>query len=216
MRTVLGLLIVSALAGCAVDGSSEAELAGSDAPNGGKADLIEVENELSSPLAILENPQVIFHGAPGLAAVQPTASLKFSYASCAARTWDVKRQTTQTLQGDRVLIQVEDARGLDCFGPTISREYDVQISSDAFQDTSFVLLNPSVLTYASPTRECAPVACDLYCENGFKTGADGCEICQCAEPPPPPSSCPPVLCALFCENGFARGEDGCEVCRCAE
>ncbi|NNL65974.1 MAG: hypothetical protein HKP30_07025 [Myxococcales bacterium] len=26
---------------------------------------------------------------------------------------------------------------------------------------------------------CEPVACDLFCPNGFATGPDGCEICEC-------------------------------------
>lgn len=30
--------------------------------------------------------------------------------------------------------------------------------------------------------ECEPVLCDLFCEHGFKTGPDGCEICDCNEP----------------------------------
>ena len=59
--------------------------------------------------------------------------------------------------------------------------------------------------------ECQPVLCELFCENGFATGEDGCAVCSCA----PPANCEPVLCELFCENGFATGEDGCEVCSCA-
>lgn len=30
---------------------------------------------------------------------------------------------------------------------------------------------------------CPPVACTLYCEFGFQTGADGCEICACRPDP---------------------------------
>ena len=28
-------------------------------------------------------------------------------------------------------------------------------------------------------QQCQPVTCELYCANGFKTDANGCEICQC-------------------------------------
>jgi len=27
--------------------------------------------------------------------------------------------------------------------------------------------------------QCQPVTCELYCRNGFKTDANGCEICSC-------------------------------------
>lgn len=34
--------------------------------------------------------------------------------------------------------------------------------------------------------ECPPVSCALFCEHGFVTDDDGCEICECAEPEPEP------------------------------
>jgi hypothetical protein len=37
--------------------------------------------------------------------------------------------------------------------------------------------------------ECQPVLCALFCEDGFVTDDDGCEICQCAEPEPEPEPC---------------------------
>ncbi len=33
---------------------------------------------------------------------------------------------------------------------------------------------------------CAPVLCELFCENGFAVDEDGCEVCSCAEPEPEP------------------------------
>ncbi|MCA9513941.1 MAG: hypothetical protein KC635_03265, partial [Myxococcales bacterium] len=36
--------------------------------------------------------------------------------------------------------------------------------------------------------ECPGVACTLYCEYGFRTGPDGCEICACRERPSPSPS----------------------------
>lgn len=152
MRTFFALLVVASLAGCMAGSPSSEDLA-EDTAVEGKADLVEVTG-LTSSLAALESPEIVFHAAPGLAAVQPTASLKFRYASCAARTWDVRRERQETFEGPRVLLEVVDSRGIDCFGPTISRNYDVQVTSDAFEDTSFVLLNPSVLSATRPTPEC--------------------------------------------------------------
>jgi len=36
---------------------------------------------------------------------------------------------------------------------------------------------------------CAPVLCELYCEFGFATDEDGCEVCSCAAPPEPEEPC---------------------------
>lgn len=50
---------------------------------------------------------------------------------------------------------------------------------------------------------CEPVACDMFCENGFAKAADGCEICACADAPcddPNPAGC------------AATGCDAGEVC----
>jgi hypothetical protein len=33
--------------------------------------------------------------------------------------------------------------------------------------------------------QCQPVLCELFCEHGFATDDDGCEVCSCAEPPEP-------------------------------
>ncbi len=46
--------------------------------------------------------------------------------------------------------------------------------------------------------ECAPVLCELFCENGFALDEDGCEVCSCAEPEPEPcivSGCNAEICA---------------------
>ena len=34
----------------------------------------------------------------------------------------------------------------------------------------------------SCVEECGPVVCNLFCEDGFKLDANGCEICECNEP----------------------------------
>jgi hypothetical protein len=36
---------------------------------------------------------------------------------------------------------------------------------------------------------CDPVVCDLFCEFGFQTDEQGCEICACNEPPAPDCGC---------------------------
>ena len=33
---------------------------------------------------------------------------------------------------------------------------------------------------ATPS-DCEPVLCELFCENGFATDKDGCEVCTCNE-----------------------------------
>ena len=37
---------------------------------------------------------------------------------------------------------------------------------------------------------CQPVLCELHCQYGFATNADGCEICSCAMPCGPAQACP--------------------------
>lgn len=58
---------------------------------------------------------------------------------------------------------------------------------------------------------CEPVGCRMYCEYGFVTGEDGCEICECA---PPPTGCPAIGCDLYCETGYQKDANGCEICAC--
>lgn len=54
--------------------------------------------------------------------------------------------------------------------------------------------------------ECPAVACDLFCENGFKTGADGCDTCACAEPPAP------VVCISDAECAAGEACDTSNFC----
>ncbi len=57
-------------------------------------------------------------------------------------------------------------------------------------------------------NECTPVACDLFCEFGFQTGEDGCEVCECNEGPDP-CSCDDVYEPVCGENGQTYG-NSCE------
>lgn len=60
---------------------------------------------------------------------------------------------------------------------------------------------------------CPPI-CRMYCEYGFVKNHNGCDICQCQEPPKP--TCSPVMCAMYCEHGFEQDQNGCDLCKCNE
>merc|ERR1719499_2135576 len=62
---------------------------------------------------------------------------------------------------------------------------------------------------------CPPIMCTMHCENGFKQGEDGCDICECADIPVIPD-CPEVMCTMYCEHGYIKGQDGCDTCTCAD
>jgi hypothetical protein len=49
------------------------------------------------------------------------------------------------------------------------------------------------------SRGCSPVFCALYCEYGFKKGANGCEVCSC-NPAPSPYTAPE------CKRGGCSGQ----------
>jgi len=55
--------------------------------------------------------------------------------------------------------------------------------------------------------------CSMYCLHGFKKGADGCDVCECA---PPENACElRPMCRKLCKKGFKKGSDGCDICVCA-
>jgi hypothetical protein len=129
--------------------------AGEDDPGGsqdGADELIESDEDLIPDLPVLIDPGVIFHPPPEFAAVQPTASLQFRYASCAKRVWTVERKAQKVLEGERVMLRLQD-QAVDCFGPTIEREYTVQVSSDAGIDDRYVLINPTQLSSVPEAAE---------------------------------------------------------------
>jgi hypothetical protein len=135
------LIALVSVLGCS-DAIDEAD---ANAAGSGKADdVVDTDGELFTTLPVLVDPVIVFHPAPALAAVQPTATLDFRYASCAARFWTVQREAVTLLEGPRVLLRVIDD-GFDCFGPTVERHYSIQVTSDALAEQDFVLLNPSKL-----------------------------------------------------------------------
>jgi len=75
---------------------------------------------------------------PLMAAVQPTAFIKFKYASCASMSLEALTQQEDGLL--LVAIRVLPLQ-MDCMGGTISREYSLQISSD-YRGGRVTVLNP--------------------------------------------------------------------------
>jgi hypothetical protein len=141
MKTLLLISILSATA-CVDGGDTDATNHGA----GGKADDF-VETDIVVNLPVLGAPRIVFEPAPDLAAVQPTASLHFTYRSCSKRVWTVNRKVTPTAEGDRTLVLLEEAN-VDCFGPSIERAYAVQVTSDAAAERDFVVVNPTAMTFA--------------------------------------------------------------------
>ena len=50
---------------------------------------------------------------------------------------------------------------------------------------------------------CADILCDLFCENGFKQDANGCDICECNEPP---------ACECAVDTDCVKTSPGCCPC----
>ncbi len=50
---------------------------------------------------------------------------------------------------------------------------------------------------------CSPVVCNLFCEFGFKLDANGCEICECNEPP---------ACGCLADTDCVKTSLGCCPC----
>lgn len=66
-------------------------------------------------------------------------------------------------------------------------------------------------------EECPGVTCELYCENGFKMGADGCPICECVEGPQSQCfgdyDCPPGMVCVYdgpsSDYGYCKKAETC-------
>jgi len=72
-----------------------------------------------------------------LAAVQPTATIKFTIASCGPRLLELNTRK----KNDTVFITIYDKDDSDCRAMEVEREYSFQVSSDASRE-NYVLLNP--------------------------------------------------------------------------
>ncbi|KAH9510109.1 hypothetical protein Btru_043492 [Bulinus truncatus] len=67
-----------------------------------------------------------------------------------------------------------------------------------------------------PRGRCAPVACRMFCPNGWAKDGDGCDTCRCRDQPAPPVSgrnCGPV-CRIYCPFGHVQDSHGCPTCKC--
>ncbi|KNC78117.1 hypothetical protein SARC_09435 [Sphaeroforma arctica JP610] len=53
------------------------------------------------------------------------------------------------------------------------------------------------------------------CDNGYKTGHDGCKLPEC-RPKSCPAAKPQMEFEMYCQWGFKLGEDGCEIAECRE
>src|SRR6185295_10361987 len=75
--------------------------------------------------------------------------------------------------------------------------------------------DPGSSSGAAGSPGCEPVTCDLYCENGFAKGADGCEICSCVDSPcegPDPSGCVVAGCP---SDSVCDTSQGCAPSSCS-
>jgi hypothetical protein len=61
------------------------------------------------------------------------------------------------------------------------------------------------------TVQCSRVMCRMYCINGFRRDANGCEICKCNDSPQP---CPKLTCEKSCSSGYRKDYSGCQTCDC--
>lgn len=101
-----------------------------------------VDSQATAGLPAIRVIAVEVDNGPRFAAVQPTAMLKFAFSSCAEMSF-----VPSIEEENGVLFVSVKFPGLtfDCMGPSIEREYSVQISSD-FRN-SVVVLNPVVKLY---------------------------------------------------------------------
>jgi hypothetical protein len=73
-----------------------------------------------------------------LTPVQPTAFLKFKFASCASQRLEAHTQE----EGRILLVAIQHLPNqMDCMGPSITRTYSLQITSD-YSGQRVVVLNP--------------------------------------------------------------------------
>ncbi len=88
-------------------------------------------------LAEVSKVSITVTGGGGLAAVQPYTMISVHVRSCAQRQLSAKTEKV----GNVVSIRILDNNNLECFGPTVDRKYELQVSSDATGE-QYVLLNP--------------------------------------------------------------------------
>lgn len=106
----------------------------------------------------IENAKIVVKSSGGLAAVQPTAVLKFDYASCKNQNFSLRISKPKSGPTKLTVVSVDGM--FDCFGPAVLRSYTLQVSSDAKMGTSYVLTNTLPVEYTGaiqiPTKPIAP------------------------------------------------------------
>jgi hypothetical protein len=94
--------------------------------------------------------------------------------------------------------------------PDMCPERCPSVCPDGYQNS---LDENGCTTCACEPVDCAPVACDLFCAEGFKVGPDGCDVCEC-------NNVGPICTYQPCEPGTRsecgadRDGDGCDDCFC--
>ena len=77
-------------------------------------------------LVPLSDVKIIVNEAPRFAAVQPTASVEFKYASCERKDFNIDKQRAENVLFVKIIITDEG----DCKGPSELRTYRYQVTSD--------------------------------------------------------------------------------------
>ncbi len=81
-----------------------------------------------------------------------------------------------------------------------------EVAPDALEDA------PEDVAADTPADTgCAPLTCDLYCPFGFRTGADGCEVCACRWC----NQAEDCLLSMRCDSPVCGAEGVCR-CECGE
>lgn len=109
----------------------------------------------------------------------------------------------------------DPSKGMAC--PAVCYGYCVPATKECFTDADCPAGQSCALYDCAPNTDCGgggvcipvcePVACDLFCQNGYLTDANGCETCKCNE-------CQPLACKMYCQYGLKQDANGCDLCEC--
>jgi hypothetical protein len=98
--------------------------------------------DLSYSLPAVSDIRVVVEKGPAVAAVEPRATLKFKYASCAVQSLDVDVKENPY----EIVVEIRlPGNALDCMGLAKDREYSFQISSQ-FNGQKVIVNNPTIVT----------------------------------------------------------------------
>lgn len=100
----------------------------------------QISSDSLANLPSISEPTIKLHMPPQFAAVQPRANLLFKHASCAAMPLKLSVKDAGAVLLVKVVLPPQQ---MDCMGTAITRDYDLQISSD-YAGQRVVVLNPLV------------------------------------------------------------------------